>query len=121
MNKLLAFFCFSALLIAQPPARPAVTSPEVHSDGRVTFRLFEPNAAVVTVSVEGLKDPLPMTKDQQSVWSATSDSLAPDLYGYSFTVDGTHVVDPSNTEVKPNLMNLSNVVHVPGATPLPWE
>ncbi len=62
-----------------------------------------------------------MQKDQQGVWSVTTDVLAPDLYGYSFNVDGTHFLDPSNTQIKPNLMGLSNMVHVPGAAPLPWE
>ena len=120
MNKLLFSLVFAAALVAQQP-RPPVNSPEVHADGRVTFRLLDPNAEKVTVSLEGLKDPLIMQKDQQGVWSVTTDVLAPDLYGYSFNADGTHIVDPSNTEIKPNLMNLSNVVRVPGAAPFPWD
>jgi enterochelin esterase family protein len=110
----------ATILAAQQP-RPTITSPEVHSNGSVTFRLFDPNAEKVTVSLEGLKDPLAMQKDQQGIWTLTTDVLAPDLYGYSFSVDGTHFLDPSNTEIKPNLLNLSNVVHVPGAAPLPWD
>jgi enterochelin esterase family protein len=120
LKKLILPLVFVAALAAQQP-RPAITSPEVHSDGRVTFRLLAPGAQKATVSVEGLKDPVPMQKDEQGVWSATSNVLAPDLYGYSFNVDGVHIVDPSNTEIKPNLMSLSNVVHVPGAAPMPWD
>lgn len=120
MNKLVFLMILASAVFAQQP-RPAITSPEVHSDGRVTFRLLDPNAAKVTVSLEGLKDPITLTKDEQGVWSVTTDVLAPDLYGYSFNADGTHIVDPSNTEIKPNLMGISNVVHVPGAAPLPWE
>jgi enterochelin esterase family protein len=30
-------------------------------------------------------------------------------------------VDPSNTRIKPNLLNLSNVVYVPGQPQQPWE
>jgi enterochelin esterase family protein len=116
---------FLSLILLTPLAaqqtRPTITSPEVHSDGSVTFRLFDPNAEKVTISLEGWKDPLAMQKDQQGIWSLTTDVLAPDMYGYSFSVDGTHFLDPSNTEIKPNLLNLSNVVHVPGAAPLPWD
>lgn len=120
MKKLFLSITLAAAVAAQQP-RPAITSPEVHSDGRVTFRLFDANAQKVTVSVEGAKDPLTMQKDDKGVWSVTTDVLAPDLYGYSYSVDGTHFLDPSNPEIKPNLMNLSNVVRVPGVAPLPWD
>jgi enterochelin esterase-like enzyme len=120
MNKLLLSLVLVSAVAAQQQ-RLVIVSPEVHSDGRVTFRLLDPNAQKVTVSLEGLKDPLTLQEDPQGVWSVTTDVLAPDLYGYSFNADGTHFVDPSNTEIKPNLMGLSNVVHVPGSAPLPWE
>jgi enterochelin esterase-like enzyme len=120
LNKLLFFLTLTALLAAQQPA-PPINSPEVHADGSVTFRLLDPNAQKVTVGLEGAKDPLPMQKDAQGVWSVTTEVLAPDLYGYSYNADGVHLLDPSNTEIKPNLMGLSNVVHVAGASPLPWE
>jgi enterochelin esterase-like enzyme len=103
----------------QPP--PPVVSPEVHPDGRVTFRLRDPGANKVTVSLEGAKDPLTMQKDESGVWSVTTEALAPDLYGYSFDADGLRLLDPRNTEIKPNLLQLNNVVHVPGSSPLPWE
>lgn len=120
MNKLFFSFAFAVLALAQQP-RPPIISPEVHADGSVTFRLLSPNAQKVTVGLEGVKDPLAMQKDDQGVWSVTTEILAPDLYGYSYNVDGVHFLDPSNTEIKPNLLGLSNVVHVPGAATLPWE
>lgn len=103
----------------QPP--PPIQSPDVHSDGRVTFRLRDPDAQQVAVHVEGASAPLPMEKDQQGVWSATTEPLKPELYGYSFEADGLHLLDPSNTVIKPNLLELTNLVHVPGASPMPWE
>ncbi len=109
-----AGFCFAQ-------RTPAIQSPEVQPDGRVTFRLRAPAAQKVSVGIEGAKGALPLQKDEQGIWSVTSDALAPDLYGYSFDVDGVHVVDPSNTAIKPNLLSLSNVVHVPGKTTLAWE
>jgi enterochelin esterase-like enzyme len=119
MRILLLLSISVAFGFAQQP--PAVQSPEVHADGRVTFRLRAPAAQKVSVSIEGAQGALTLRKDEQGVWSITTDPLVPDLYGYSFEVDGVHIVDPSNTAIKPNLLNLSNVVHVPGPSTLPWE
>ncbi len=64
---------------------------------------------------------LAMQKDEQGVWSVTTEPLAPDFYGYSFVADGVSLIDPSNSLMKPNLLNAQSVVHVPGPTSLPWE
>jgi enterochelin esterase family protein len=96
-------------------------SPEVQSDGRIVFRLLAPNAHQVTVSMEGQAAALPMEKDAQGVWSAISPVMTPNIYGYSFNEDGVHIVDPSNTKIKPNLLALSNSVEVSGASPMPWD
>ena len=118
--KTIALTVFAAVAIsAQQP--PMIESPDVHSDGRVTFRYLDPHARQVAVNLEGRKEPYAMDRDPQGVWSVTTDALAPEIYGYSFTVDGLHRLDPVNTEIKPNLLNLSNMVLVPGAAPMPWE
>jgi enterochelin esterase-like enzyme len=104
---------------AQHP--PSVQSPDVHPDKRVTFRFRSPNAQQVSVHLEGVKQPMLMHKDQQGVWSVTTDPLPPDLYGYSFEADGVELLDPANSAIKPNLLNPSNELHVPGASPLAWE
>ena len=100
---------------------PPVVSPEVHSDNRVTFRLRAPNAKEVSVFIESTTKPTPMQKDDQGVWSFTSDPLAPDFYGYSFIVDGVNNFDPSNHAVKPNFLHRASEVHVPGSASLTWE
>jgi len=109
---------------AQPPQRPQppapLISPEVHSDNRVTFRFRAPNAKEVLLAREGT-EPVPMQKDEQGVWSVTTDPLEPDFYGYSFEADGVRLIDPSNHLMKPNLLNTQSVVHVPGPASLPWE
>jgi enterochelin esterase family protein len=102
-----------------PPA--AVVSPEVHSDNRVTFRFRAPNVKEVVLSLEGSPKDLAMQKDEQGVWSATTDALTPDFYGYAFVADGVHLIDPSNSLMKPNLLNTTSQVHVPGPASLPWE
>ncbi|HTS16469.1 MAG TPA: alpha/beta hydrolase-fold protein [Verrucomicrobiae bacterium] len=99
-------------------AEPLV-SPEVHADGRVTFRLNAPGATGVVVRCEGKT--WPMQIDTQGVWSVTSEALEPDIYAYSFLVDGLGIVDPANPFLKRNLIFTESQVHVPGPLTLPWE
>ncbi|HWY74102.1 MAG TPA: alpha/beta hydrolase-fold protein, partial [Verrucomicrobiae bacterium] len=100
-------------------AQPVI-SPEVQSDGRVTFRLKAPNANEVLVRCEGVKE-TKMQKDDQGVWSLTTEPLEPDIYTYSFNVDGVRTLDLANTLMKYNLLNSDSEVHVPGPATLPWE
>jgi enterochelin esterase family protein len=106
---------------APPPQPPAsLVSPEVHSDGSVTFRFRAPNAVDVKLALEGT-EPAPMQKDNQGIWTATTSPLAPDFYGYSFVADGVRLIDPENPLLTPNLLATGNAVHVPGPLSLPWE
>jgi enterochelin esterase family protein len=104
----------------QPPQPPPLISPEVHPDNRVTFRFRAPNAKEVMLARDGA-EPLPMQKDEQGVWSVTTDPLQPDVYGYVFQADGVRLIDPSNHVMHPNLFNTESVLHVPGSASLPWE
>jgi enterochelin esterase-like enzyme len=110
---------------APPPARPAtappVISPELLSDRRVTFRIRAPKADEVTVSGEWGGQPRTLTKDEQGVWSATIGPLAPEIYGYSFTVDGLRIADPGNPALKPMRSPTTSILEVPGQPPLLHE
>lgn len=119
---LLAGFLLAAFpVLAQPPAAPApAVSPEVHADRTVTFRLRAPNAQEVLLSREGTQR-VPMQKDAEGIWTYTTAALDPDFYGYSFIVDGVSFVDPSNSLLKPNLLNPTGMFHVPGPSSLPWD
>jgi enterochelin esterase family protein len=57
-----------------------------------------------------------MQKDDQGVWTFTTDPLDPDYYLYNFVVDGVRLIDPSH----PDLF-FAGGVHVPGPSTLPWE
>lgn len=103
---------------AQAPA--VVRSPEVQSDGRVSFRFRAPQAREVLLAREGAER-LPMSRGEDGVWMLTTAPLDPDLYGYSFVVDGVRVIDPSNALMKPNLLATESLVHVPGPPSLLWE
>jgi enterochelin esterase-like enzyme len=116
---LLATFMAGAAAAQTPPA--PLISPDVHADKSVTFRFRAPNDKDVAVMIEGAAKPLPMQKDDQGVWSVTTESLAPDYYGYTIIADGVSLFDPSNHAVKPNFLNRASEVHVPGPASLSWE
>jgi enterochelin esterase family protein len=115
----------SPALAQAPPSPPAsppppLVSPEVHPDRRVMFRFRAPNAKEVLLDREGASR-VPMQRDDQGVWTLTTDALEPDYYGYSFVADGAVMFDPSNPVIKPNFLYTSSLVHVPGPASLPWE
>ncbi len=118
--RLLTFICAVLGAMAQPPPAPPVDSPEVHADRTVTFRFRDPNAKEVILAREGAGR-VPMQRDEQGIWTLTTDPLEPDLYGYSFIADGVGLIDPANAGMKPNLLNTTSVVHVPGPPSLSWE
>jgi enterochelin esterase-like enzyme len=103
---------------AQPAARGgffgmAVKSPEIAADRRVTFCLRAPNAR--EVFVEGAGQRLEMQKNDQGVWSATTEPMTPDIYTYSFSVDGLNINDPSNPLFKTGYGSPGqSLFHVPG-------
>jgi enterochelin esterase family protein len=114
MNRAVLFL-LSAAAFAQTP----IVSPEVHADNSVTFRLRAPNAKVVNLNLEGAK-PAAMQLEEKEIWTYTTPVLAPDIYGYTFNIDGVGMMDPSNSLMKPNLLANSSAVHIPGEG-LPWE
>ena len=103
----------------QAPGRGgAIRSPEVSADGRVTLRVRALNAKEVFVT--GLGQRLAMQKNEQGVWTATTEPLKPDIYTYSFSVDGATFNDPGNSNFKTSYGSAGqSLVHVPGA--VSWE
>jgi enterochelin esterase-like enzyme len=101
----------------------AARSPEVNTNGTITFRLQAPNARKVRVVTDFPKlGEVPvngsagfdMTKDNNGVWSYTSPKLAPSYYQYWFIVDGFSTPDPQNTFVRPASGVYKSVVALPG-------
>jgi enterochelin esterase family protein len=81
-----------AIVVASPVLAqrggPAVRSPEVAPDGRVTFRIAAPTATDVRVSGDFLKAPETLQKDEKGVWSVTVGPVSPDIYNYQLSVNG---------------------------------
>lgn len=113
-----AMFCLYNTAVAQPPRGPLVVSPQVNADKTVTFRYQAPQAKTVELSAQFEKAPVAMTKDAQGIWSVTVGPVKPDIYPYSFRVDGVTVMDPANVAFFPNERFKASLVDVPGDTPL---
>jgi enterochelin esterase family protein len=92
-----------------------IRSPEVVADGRVTFRLLAPKATEVLVqgNWKGGRG-LAMTKDDSGLWSVTTPALQPELWAYTFSVDGVRTLDPSNYNVARDGVGFMNTVLVLG-------
>jgi enterochelin esterase family protein len=91
-----------------------VLSPEVRPDRTMVFRLLAPNAKQVSVNGEFSHEPIPMTKDDKGIWSATVGPVEPNVYGYGFALDGLNMPDPSNTSVRVGSLAFESQVEVPG-------
>jgi enterochelin esterase-like enzyme len=95
-------------------AAPRFVSPEVHADRTVTFRIRAPKASEAALSFQGMK---PMAKDAEGTWSITIGPLAPEIYEYSFTVDGARALDTANTLLKTGRTLGGNLLEIPGTPP----
>jgi len=118
------YFLGAAEATNTPPGRggPAqLISPEVHTDRTVTFRLRAPSATNVTVSGEWPGGAKAMEKESGDNWSVTVGPLAPELYGYSFSIDGFQSLDPGNSAVKPARSPRTSILEVAGNPPLLHE
>lgn len=106
-----------------------IVSPEVRPDNSVTFRLAAPNANQVQVTGDflptqkmstpfgefdgpGVAD---LTKNSEGVWEYTTPgALSPELYSYTFIVDGLRMTDPSNVYQLRDVASVTNVFLIEG-------
>uniref|UniRef100_S0DES0 Carbohydrate esterase family 1 protein n=2 Tax=termite gut metagenome TaxID=433724 RepID=S0DES0_9ZZZZ len=102
----------------------AVVSPEVGVDGRVTFRISAPDAREVALRgdwMNGYFSTAAMHKDANGVWSYTTAPLAPEMYQYSFNVDGVKTTDPGSLDVVRDGTRVDSYVIVPGERTAGYE
>jgi enterochelin esterase-like enzyme len=107
---------------AAKPAIPRPASPEIAPDRRVTFRLYAPKASEVLLNGtwdNGLNTP--MTKDATGIWAVTVGPFTPELWGYSFSVDGAKVLDPGNAETQRDGSRYDNLLFISGPESALWE
>jgi enterochelin esterase family protein len=103
----------AAKLMMGLPAGPP--SPEMLGDNRVAFHLSAPKAGEVILNGDwpggmGIK----MTKEDQGIWSATVGPLMPELWGYTYSVDGVRVLDPRNPNTKRDGVRYDSILLISG-------
>ena len=91
----------------------AVASPLVSMAGAVTFNLQAPNAKEVLLSSQFLKEPVPMVKGRNGLWTLTVTPEKRDIYPYNFIVDGVSISDPLNKDLFPNENFKASLVEIP--------
>ncbi len=105
-----------------------IVSPEISADNAVTFRLVAPDAQSVLVTgdflpSEKVQSPMgemdapgkaELEKDENGVWSFTSEPLSSELYSYSFIVDGFTTTDPNNPFLIRDVASVTNIFIIGG-------
>ena len=93
-----------------------VVSPEIHENKTVTFRLRAPKAVKVQVTGDFLaKGVADLVENKEGVWEFTTpEPLKPELYGYTFLVDGLKINDPSNVYMIRDVATITNVFIIGG-------
>ena len=113
---------------------PQTDSPVINEDGTVTFRYRAPKAVKVQVTGDflptqkmefemngnkmsfdapGVAD---LVEKQGGVWEYTTPfAVAPEMYTYTFVVDGNSVIDNNNVFVNRDIASLTSVLLVPKA------
>ena len=94
--------------------RARIQSPEITTES-ITFRFAAPKARTVSVSASwmGYRS-MPMTQGADGVWTLKADLPSPELYTYTFNVDGVAVLDPANVSVVRDGARYMNSVLIPG-------
>jgi len=99
-------------------AGPAVVSPEVGADRRITFRLVAAQAQAVRLNasdIPNLGQTATLTKGENNVWSTTVGPVDPGAYRYTFSVDGVATLDPRSPSTSESNTNVWSMVYVPGS------
>ena len=106
-----------------------IVSPQIQDDQSVTFRVFAPNADTVLVTGDFLPTvkiqtaygemdapgKARLTKDSSGVWEYRSAPLEPELYKYTFIIDGITAVDHNNPFIMRDVASLFNIFIIDGA------
>lgn len=105
-----------------------LVSPEIHADNSVTFRFAAPEAGSVRVTGDFLPvrtvttdfgsfdapGEAELTRNGEGVWEFTTGPLQPELYSYSFIVDGLRIPDPCNVFQIRDTSTITNVFLING-------
>lgn len=120
--------CFAGTAVSQsdqerrprerPNQPPAVTSPEVSSDRKITFRIHAPEADTVRLNagdIPGIGRDKELKKQENGVWAFTTEPVPAGAYRYTFLVDNVQVLDSRNPSTSESNTHAWSLVEVAGA------
>ncbi len=90
------------------------SGPHVNLDSTVTLSVHAPQARAVEVSGFGAAPLAMQPVADGGDWIVTTPKLRPDLYTYSFNIDGVRTIDPANVYIARDINALFSEVIVPG-------
>ncbi|MBV9873880.1 MAG: esterase family protein [Verrucomicrobia bacterium] len=119
---LYAFTVPSVRAQAPAPTPTPISTTTILPNDQVTFAISAPQASTVSllfgaVELFAPRPPTAMTRDANGIWSVTIGPLAPDLYEYSFSVDGVVITDPGWAYQKPQRQPNTSLLLIPGNPP----
>ncbi len=86
--------------------------PRILEDNSVMFRIVAPDADNIQVDLCGKK--YPMVKDEQGVWTVTTDPQVPGFHYYFLLIDGISVADPASESFY-GCSKMSSAIDIPEA------
>lgn len=86
-------------------------SPIVNPDNTVTFNLFAPQAKSVKINAQ-FASKTEMYRRKDGTWTITLGPVEPDIYPYSFDIDGIQLMDSQNPDWFPNETFKNSIVDV---------
>ena len=109
--------CAREQIPEQTVSVPAPVSPVVNADRTVTFSLLAPYADSVSVYISRYSEPIPMSLEENGIWTVTVGPLEPEIWDYSFVVDGVSMIDPGNVWLDERVRPRESMLEVRGAEP----
>jgi enterochelin esterase family protein len=121
-------FCISGYAQQALWSSGDIVSPQINADNSAIFSILAPEAQKIEVTGDFLppqkiKTPrremdvpgsVALTKDEKGVWKFTSAPLAPELYSYSFVIDGVKVCDPNNPYMIRDVASVTSIFIIGG-------
>ena len=100
------------------PPVPAVVSPEVSAERKITFRVYAPKAQAIRLNagdIPGVGQTSQFTSGADGVWEITVGPVESGAYRYTFNIDGVATVDPRNPQTSESNNNVWSMLYVPGS------
>lgn len=118
-NLLFTLLMSQILIISEIPAQ---VSPEIHEDGRVSFRITAPGADEVSVNGQWSDDNVTLSRGEKGLWEGTTpEPVPPGVWEYGMMVDKMRTIDSRNGAIKPQRWPKTSILHVPSDPPAHWD